>query len=246
LARASLYLDDDQAKAVDLLDDARLACPHTAINEAATRREIPILLKTGNAPRALMLTVSYIREFGKSIYARKLFRDLSEEIAKHADLDSAAPVDRLVDALDDKDMQPASELFVDMAAEAILQGRLKLANAAANRVLKTSGASPENQERAQLYAAASEAPSDNAASAMKALDQIAADRLSEDDTEIREVAGFIAKAVTGGESVNRDFAAVSTPTNIPQGSSARKAMKALGDADAALKEADSLISGSGR
>ncbi|MET0408859.1 MAG: hypothetical protein ABW006_10875, partial [Hyphomicrobium sp.] len=61
LARASLYLDDDHARAIDLLDDARLACPHTAINEAATRREIPILLKTGNAPRALMLTVSYIR-----------------------------------------------------------------------------------------------------------------------------------------------------------------------------------------
>ncbi|MET0432374.1 MAG: hypothetical protein ABWZ86_07840 [Hyphomicrobium sp.] len=246
LARASLYLDDDHATAIDLLDDARLACPHTAINEAATRREIPILMKTGNAPRALMLTVSYIREFGKSIYARKLFRDLSEELAKHADLDNAAAVDRLVDALDDKDMQPASELFVDMAAEAILQGRLKLANAAANRVLRTSSASPENQERAQLYAAASDAPSDNAAGAMKALNQIAADRLSEDDTEIREVAGFIARAVAGGESMNRTLAAVSTPTNIPQGSSGIKAMKALGDADAALKEADSLISGGGR
>lgn len=251
LARASLYLDDSQPKAIDLLDDARLAGPHTAIDEAAARREIPILLKLGKTERAMMLTVSYVREFGQSIYAWKLFRDFSEAAAKDPELDKAATVDRLAEAFDNKDVQPASVLFVDIAGEALLQGRLKLAGAAANRVLKMESVSPEVLDKARLYAAAAEAPSSDASKALKALDQIAADRLSDDDTEIREVAGFIAKTVVGnGEAAGSNVASASRayhpegPEASSQGDTAGKASAAIKKADTILKEADLIISGS--
>ncbi len=250
LARASLYLDENAEKAIDLLDDARLACPHTAIDEAAARREIPILLNTGKTPRAMMLTVSYVREFGRSIYAWKFFRDFAEAAAKRAELDEVQTVDRLADAFDDKDAGPASELLIDVAGEALLQGRLKLADAAANRVLAMKS-SPESLARARLYAAAAEAPSSDASKALKALDQITVDRLSDDDTEIREVAGFIAKTVVGGGEIagsgqksapdvaDRERSAKTSP--IP---AAMKASAALKDADAVLNRADLIISGS--
>ncbi len=251
LARASLYLDDDGAKAIELLDDARLACPHTAIDEAAARREIPTLVNTGNIARAMMMTTSYVREFGKSIYAWKLFREFSEAAAKRSELDDATIVDQLSGSIDDKDMQTASELFTDMAGEALLQGRLKLAKAAADRVLKIEAATPGNLAKARLYVAAAEAPSVAAGDALRALDQVTADRLSDEDTEIREVAGFIAKTVAGDElSVGQG----STPTSSSvraQASSASgqdavapNAAAALGKADAILKEADLIISGS--
>lgn len=250
LARASLYLDENAGKAIDLLDDARLACPHTAIDEAAARREIPILLNTGNTPRAMMLTVSYMREFGKSIYASKFFRDFAEAAAKRPELDDARTVDRLADAFDDKDAAPAADLLIDVAGEALLQGRLKLADAAANRVLAMKS-SPESLARAHLYTAAAEAPSSDASKALKALDQITVDRLSDDDTEIREVAGFIAKTVVGGSEVagsgqksapdaaEKEQSAKASP--IP---AAMKASAALKDADAVLNRADLIISGS--
>ncbi len=251
LARASLYLDDNHEKAIDLLDDARLAGPHTAIDEAAARREIPILLNAGNTGRAMMLTVSYVREFGKSIYAWKLFRDFSEAAAKHAELDNAATIDQLAESFDEKDAQPASELFVDIAGEALLQGRLKLAKAAAGRVLKMNEASPDVLDKAHLYAAAAEAPSADASNALKALDQITVDRLTEDDTEIREVAGFIAKTVVGeAEASNLPSASgefqAQQQENVPQGATAIKATTALNKADAILKKADFIISGSAK
>ncbi len=251
LARASLYLDDDGAKAIELLDDARLACPHTAIDEAAERREIPTLINMGNTTRATMMTTSYIREFGKSIYAWKLFRDFAEAAAKRSDLDDAAIVDLLAGSLDEKDVQAASELFTDVAGEALLQGRLKLAKAAADKVLKTEAATPENLAKARLYAAAAEAPSVAAEDALRALEQITADRLSDEDTEIREVAGFIAKTVAGGElAVGQSSMPALSPLKAQAIGATRQdavessAAAALGKADAILKEADLVISGS--
>jgi len=245
LAKASLYLEDDHATAIRLLDDARLACPHTAIDEASARREIPLLLDAGDTSRALMLTTSYVQEFGKSIYAWKLFREFAEAAAKHGEFDNEESVDRLAATFDDDDMQPASELFIDLAGEGLLQGRLKLAKAAAAKVLATSNASTENKERARLYTAAAEAPSNDAVNAMKALDQITVDRLSEDDAEIREVAGFIAKTVTGTD-VAPTAVRKTAPQAVAQAPGEKNAMTALNKADEILKEADSMITRSGK
>lgn len=242
LARASLYLDDNQAKAIELLDDARLACPHTAIDEAATRREIPILIGMGERNRALMLTTSYVREFGKSIYAWKLFREFAEATAKRSDMDDPAIVEKLADSFDDRDMQVASELFIDVAGEALLQGKLKLARAAADRILKIESAAPETLDKARLYRAAAEAPSADAGDALRALNQVTADRLSDDDTEIREVAGFIAKSVVGDEiAAGRNDIKARADAKITESPILPKAAAALGKADALLKEADQII-----
>ncbi|CAA2142879.1 hypothetical protein [Hyphomicrobium sp. ghe19] len=243
LARASLYLDDNQAKAIELLDDARLACPHTAIDEAATRRQIPILIGMGERNRALMLTTSYVREFGKSIYASKLLREFAEATAKRGDMDDPEIVDRLADSFDDRDMPVASELFIAVAGEALLQGRLKLARAAADRILKIgNAAAPETLDKARLYRAAAEAPSADAGDALRALNQITADRLSDDDTEIREVAGFIAKSVVGNDiAAGRGDIKVRAGGTIAENPILPKAAAALGKADALLNEADQII-----
>jgi chemotaxis protein MotC len=242
LARASLYLDDDQTKAVELLDDARLACPHTAIDEAAARREIPILIGLGEGDRAIMMTTSYVREFGKSIYAWKLFRDFAETTAKRSDMDDSATVDKLAGSFDDEDMQIASELFIDIAGEALLQGKLKLARAASDRILKIANASPETLDKARLYRAAAEAPSADALDALRALNQITVDRLSDEDTEIREVAGFIAKAVVGDEIASgRVSTKVRAGDTITEDPIMPRAEAALGNADALINAADQII-----
>lgn len=245
LAKASLYLEDDHATSIRLLDDARLACPHTAIDEASARREIPLLLDSGDITRAVMLATSYMREFGRSIYAWKLFRDFAASAAKHQEFDNQESIDQLASAFDKNDAEPTSQLFVDLAGEGLLQGRLKLAKAAAAKVLEEPSAAPEIKEKARLYAAAAEAPSDDAINALRALDQVTVDRLSEDDTEIREVAGFIAKTVVGPASVSGPVSSNKVPST-EQVPSATNAMTALNKADAILKEADSIISGRGK
>jgi chemotaxis protein MotC len=253
LAQASLYLEENQARAIELFDEARLANPHTAIEEAAVRREVPLLLDKGETERAVMLATDYVRRFGKSLYAHKLFRDFAEAAAKRSELDDASVAENLGSSFETTDGEVSSDFFIDMAGEALMRGRLKLAKAAAGEVLKMKEGPAANVEKARLYAAAAEAPSLQAADALKALDQIAADRLSDDDTEIREVAGYIARVVTGTETTSiaqagasraQESAAQTQSSVTGNGLGVSRVAGALDAADAALREADLIISGS--
>ncbi len=255
LARASLYVEQDPAKAIELFDEARLSSPHTAIEEAAARREIPLLVSSGDTTRAMMLAADYVRRFGKSIYARKLFRDFAEAVAKRIELDDAAVVVGLAAATEGTDPQVRTDFLLDMAGEALLRGRLVLAKAAAGEVLKIGKGSEEDLDKAKLYEAAAEAPSDSAADAIKVLDRIVADRLSDEDTEIREVAGYIARAVTGDEPANAAQATTTDKQELATEAGGGKLAKAaelpavasaLENADATLKHADLLISGNAK
>lgn len=252
LARASFYIGHDNAKAIELLDEARLACPHTAIEEAAARREIPVLIDNGDTARAMVLMGDYLRRFGKSIYAWKLFRDFSVAAAKRDEFDSNDVVDKLTVATSTADKQARIDLFLAMADAALPPGRIVLAKAAASKVLSLKPEAAEDIDRATLYEAAAKAPTTSAAEALSALHQIAVDRLSGGDTEIHEVAGYIAHTVTRdkiaasdevrrpGERMEQSSAGGESPAKSHELSLVANAVKS---ADAALKEADMVMSG---
>lgn len=247
LARASLYIGSDDAKAVALLDEARLACPHTAIEEAAVRREIPVLVGKGDTPRAMLLLTDYLRRYGKSIYAWKLFRDFSAAAAKREEFDSRDMVEKLTAATSTADRQPRIDLLLAMAAAALPSGRITLARASANEALSLKPDREEDFDRATLYQAAANAPSMRAAEALSALRQITSDRLSGNDVEIHEVAGYIAQTVTQDK-----FAAANDVGNAEGKAEAERSRasrelqrmsNAVKSADAAIKEADLIMSG---
>jgi chemotaxis protein MotC len=250
LARASLYLEKDAEKAIRLLDDARLASPHTAIEEAAARREIPLLISSGNVSRGMMLASDYVRRFGKSIYARKLFHDLADAVVKRDDLDTAKTVTDFLSATEGADRGVCANLMLDLAGQALLQGRLTLAGAAASAALDTGTGSREAIERAKLYKAAAEAPSTKAAHAFKVLDEIPASGLSAEDQEIRAVALYISKIVASGipNSVSNEAAtndqtdADSKPDEVVLAQETN-VTSALEHAEEILKQADQLTSG---
>lgn len=252
LARASLYLDKDGSKAIFLLDEARLASPNTAIEEAAARREIPLLVSTGDTVRGMMLAADYVHRFGKSIYARKMFRDFSQAVAQRPDMDNAAVIAGVAGAIEGTDQQVRTKLLIDLSGEAVLHGRLALAKAAASEALKMGKISAEDLQKARLYEAAADAPSGRATDALKVLDQIAADRLSDEDTEIRAVAGYIARAVAGGEPASTAQSdPLGTQTHSPGSEAATvaeepKVASALESADSLLKQADLLLQGKAR
>lgn len=241
LAQASLYIGEDDAKAIARLDDARLTLPYTAIEEAAARREIPLLVKTGQSRRAMMLMSDYVRRFGKSIYAAKLFRDFASVVAESADFTNSDVVAELVSETKQVDQKIKTNLFLDLAAESLARGRIALAKAAANEVLAAEPETSEQSQKAMLYKAAAEAPTQHAAEALQALSQITSDRLSDDDTQFHEVAGYIARAVAGEkigvEQPKAQIAREATPA-LPG-----RVASAIATADAALKKADVIISG---
>jgi chemotaxis protein MotC len=248
LARSTFYIDHDNAKAIALLDEARLASPHTAIEEAAARREIAILVSAGDTTRAMMLVADYLRRFGKSVYSWKLFRDFAVAVTKREGLDSSKIVDKLVATTTTADVKARTNLFLSLASEGLLRGRIALAKAAASEVLALKPESPEDLDKALLYQAAAEAPTSHAQDALQMLQHISGDRLSDEDMAIHEVAGEIASAVSGKTpelTRAQTTAAVGTDggklTSDPLKSP--RVAGAIKSADAALKEADLIISG---
>lgn len=243
LARASLYIGNDDAKAIALLDEARLACPHTAIEEAAVRREIPVLVSKGETQRAMLLLTDYLRRYGRSIYAWKLFRDFSAAAAKRDEFDGRDMVEKLTEATSTADRQSRIDLLLAMAAAGLPAGRISLAQAAANEALSLKPDSVEDLDRAMLYQAAANAPSTRAAEALSALRQITADRLTGNDVEIREVAGYIAQTVTqnkfapASDARNAEIEVSRAATELSRVSTAVKS------ADAAIEEANMIMSG---
>ncbi|HVX37847.1 MAG TPA: hypothetical protein VHC71_16675 [Hyphomicrobium sp.] len=252
LAQASFYIGHEDGKAIELLDEARLVCPHTAIEEAAARREIPILVSSGDTDRAVMLMSDYLRRFGKSIYAWKLFRDFSAAAAKRDEFSNGDLVDKLDVATSTADKQARIDLFLAMAGAALPHGRIALAKAAAGKVLSLKPESIEDIDRATLYGAAAKAPTTQAAEALNALHQIALDRFSGDDAEIHEVAGYVAHTVARDKIVDGDKDRRTdehTNQSNSGGGSPPKSQElsiianAVESADAALKEADMVMSG---
>jgi chemotaxis protein MotC len=248
LARASFYIGHDNKKAIEFLDEARLAAPHTAIEEAAVRREIALLVEAGDRPRAVMLMADYVRRFGKSIYAWKLFQDFATALAKQDDQDGSGVVEDLASTTTTADKNARTKLFLNLAGEALLYGKIVLAKAAAKATLHLKPESQIDVDKATLYEAAASAPTANAERALKTLNGLAGDHLSDDDSEIHEVADYIARTVSGD-----DIKADAKPGVRPIGPAAdakRSASSlalprvagAIESADAALKHADMLIS----
>lgn len=247
LARASLYIGDDNPKAIALLDEARLAFPHTAIEEAAARREIPVLVEVGDMRRAMLLMTDYLRRFGKSIYAWKLFHDFSLAVVKRDESDSRDVVDKLTAATSAADRQSRIDLLIAMAAAALPSGRIILAQAAAGEALSLGPEAAEDLDRAKLYEAAANAPTSRAAEALGALHGITTNRLSGNDVGIHEVAGYIAQTVTRNrfapeQDVGKPGAQTSVESLNPIEELSRVS-SAVKSADAAIKEADMIMSG---
>lgn len=238
LARASLYTEKDPQQAIELFDEARLASPHTAIDEAAARREIPLLINAGELDRASALTVDYMVRFGRSVYASKLFYDFAEAISVRPEFSNVEAFERLAFRIGDSDATAQAQLFLEVANAALVRGKLALAKISGELTNRLDGIAPDLKEKAQLYIAAADAPSDRASAALGTLRAFAKDKLSDDDNEIRGVADYIARTVT---SDGRDLPV--PPGSPPLSEAANKipsVADALQQANSALKRADEM------
>ena len=82
-----------------------------------------------------MLMADYLRRFGKSIYSWKLFHDFAVAVTKREDMERGKVVDDLVATTATADTKARASLFLSLANEGLLRGRLVLAKAAAGEVL---------------------------------------------------------------------------------------------------------------
>ena len=88
-AQSVLATSHDTAKAIALLDIARLLAPGTLVEEAALRREAILVADQHQVDRVALLARQYASRFGGSVYADAFLQSLAGALTQSGAIDSA-------------------------------------------------------------------------------------------------------------------------------------------------------------
>lgn len=238
LALASLHATENADRSVALFDDARLHAPSTAVEEAAIRREVPLLLKANNTAQAEILVSRYVRVFGQSPYAPRFYGELANGLSAIDEKKAQAMVTAVSESLSDQLPDLKSNLFLRVARTALIAGKVELARDAADVVAEMSSGDAAKLQKAKLYAAAAIAVTENAGSVLPDLQKAQDANFDDDEKSIRMAAETIARSVVEAGTVKETPAlSESVGNQAPDGVS-----KLVNKADSAVQEADRLIS----
>jgi chemotaxis protein MotC len=235
LIQAGLAAPSDSAKAMALLDFARLLAPGTLIEESALRREIAAAGAAGDQEKFRSLCLGYMRRFQDSVYAgafRSQFADLFLQ------LDSGEGEARL-QALDDMlaELRPHARrtLYLSVSRAALLRGETGAARHAAERAAELAGEGSDTA-RANLYAAAAGILDGGLERAVLDLEAVDSTGLTPEDAGIREAALALAGQITAWPTGPEE----EPPPDI-EDAPAREAMASIIRTRAALAEIDMLL-----
>ncbi len=188
LVKGSMLSESEPAKALALLDRARLLAPGTLVEEAALRRSIAVATTLGDVTRFQRLSEQYVRAYLHSPYASQ-FADafVAGSVTLHATIARQAVVD--IAAL----MEPEQEkvIYLRIARRAAIDGLIEFAAFAA-----THAESVEGDPRAELYSGLSSMTSGSVDDVLDRLSKIDRGRLSEGDRQLLDAASAVAREMT--------------------------------------------------
>lgn len=246
LALASLYATENAGRSVALFDEARLHAPNTAVEEAAIRREVPMLLKAGDVSRANVLLSRYVRVFAQSPFAPRFYIEMAASLMSVDETIANSAVAALDQSLSDAPADRKSPLFLKISRSALIAGKVKVAKAAADIVTAMTADPSPDRQKAKLYAAAAIAATEKAETIISDLQSIEDQDFDDDEKSIRSAAAKIAQAVARAGTVTAAPAEQKQNSNVEPNLSGAASVDGVSDivrkADVALKEADRLIS----
>ncbi|MCX8996119.1 chemotaxis protein MotC [Rhizobiaceae bacterium BDR2-2] len=218
LVAGNILLGSNVNEALSFFDQARLTAPGTIIEEAALRRSLAISVESNLVPRALAMANRYVRRFLHSPYASQ-FADLFVQLVVAND--GAVTHDDIAATLEMMDAARAREIYLRIARRATLAGRSDLARHAAAEAEARASAAPDDGREVlgSLYGNVAAIPSGDVASAVKAIDDIPDDQLSERDRALRDAARAVA------EQIMQTPAVPASHTQVGQGNTVDEQVK---------------------
>jgi chemotaxis protein MotC len=243
LAKAMVAAKDDTASALGYLDDARLLCPGTLVEEAALRREVLLLAKAQDYPRFETLSFQYLRRFPKSVYAKSFSRSFAIAIASGsfgAEPQFMSQLERRLDELPD---ETRKQLYMTLAEEGVIRGRVELTRLAVDKIASLVKAGSREATRLQLYKAASLVVTNEYESASATLRGIDRSKLDSSDAQLLDGALALAKEMRAPPQIASPIAEpppLSSAAQVKHGAVAEKS-EALDRARQALGQADALL-----
>jgi chemotaxis protein MotC len=239
LVQSELVAKAEPAKALALLDDARLLAPGTLIEEAALRRQVTTLAATGDADRFALLSGAYLRRFPKSVYAGSFRHQFAVDAASGEHAGDPSQMARLEAILAALDLDDRRDVYLTIAREAVLRGKVELARSAAASAMRLFPEGNAERLRAQLYEAAALAVTDEFARAVSTLAAVGTAGLQTEDAELLDAAVEVAGKV-------RRLPASEEAASAADAEDIAAAFKAAGRAREAIARVDKLIGETGK
>ncbi len=232
LLQATLAGTNDAAKAVALLDLARLLEPGTLVEEAALRKEMSLIGATGDLDKFALLTRRYLNAFGQSIYADNFRQLVAASATQLGGADTAEAATKLAKLTAGLETRERRRLYLGIAREAVVAGHLKMAAIASATAKGFAQGSEGDAARATLYLGAATIAGPRYEDGITALMAASPGRLDAEDRALRASALALADMIRA-PAVPATTDTQAATTNVV----AVEAERALGAADSALKEA---------
>lgn len=194
LIAGNIAYTKDPAAALPFFDDARLSAPGTIIEEAALRRSIMATMQLKQPDKGMVYARKYAVRFLHSPYASQ-FADLFVSLA----IDSFGPVTTkdIGEIAELMDAERAQEIYLRIARQASLQGKMELAQFAAekaNGIAEDTG-DTTREPLSKLYSGLSDISGQDVLSAQEKLASIPESELSPRDLALRNAAKTIAEQI---------------------------------------------------
>lgn len=193
LVRSTLVAGKDAAKAIPLLDDARLLAPGTLVEEAALRRQTFLVAVAGDRDGFEMLASQYMRRFPNSVYAGSFREQYAMEIT--GERYAAERLPRLEATLRELEAPSRHQFYLAIAREAVIKGRAELASLAAGNAVRLGEEEGADTVRARLYAAAAAVVGDDMEQGRSSLESVERSKLEPRDAELADAVLAIASEV---------------------------------------------------
>ncbi len=194
LIAGNIAYTKDPAAALPFFDDARLSAPGTIIEEAALRRSIMATMQLKQPEKGMVYARKYAVRFLHSPYASQ-FADLFVSLA----IDSFGPVTTTAigEIAELMDAERAQEIYLRIARQASLQGKMELAQFAAekaNGIAEDTG-DTTREPLSKLYSGLSDISGQDVLAAQEKLASIPESELSPRDLALRNAAKTIAEQI---------------------------------------------------
>lgn len=243
LAKAMVTAGEDSGKALGFLDDARLFCTGTLVEEAALRRQVLLLSNVEDQARFELLASQYLRRFPRSIYARSFIRSLAIAVSTNRYSTDPELMARLAALIDDLKPETRRQVYTAITEEGVIRGKVQLTALATAKVLELVPPTSQDALRMQLYEAAARVVTPDYETAYAKLQAIDRARLSPSDTQLLNNALALGRelrqpiAETGPI---RELPPLSSAAQVKHGAIAEKS-ETLDNVRDALSRADALL-----
>ncbi len=188
LAQAALLADENAAKAMNLLDMARVFAPGTLVEDAALRREVFLAEEAGDFDKFIAMSDQYFRRFRSSVYADSFHRSFAVSLTRISQSGDDQQLAALSDLLNSLSTHEQLHLYLEVAQYSLFNGKVAAAKWAGEKAALFAEKNSAEMHRATLYDGAAAVLTTDYERGVSQLKAVPIDHISRDEAVLDEAA----------------------------------------------------------